>query len=121
MEDELPAGTGGVKLLVETAKADASLLKDCDHLDELPQGSGQAVESPHDEGVPRAEAVKDLGQLRPIGPSAAGTLDEDPVAAGGGQLVDLEVGALIDRRDSRVAEGLVHGERRIRTQLRGGG
>ncbi len=77
---------------VEAAKADASLLEGCDHLDELPERSGQAVESPHDEGVPRPEAVKDLGQLWPIGPSPAGTLHEDAEAAGGGQLVDLESG-----------------------------
>ncbi len=53
-----------------------------------------------------AEAVEGLGQLRPMALSTAGALDEDPVAAGGGDLVDLEVGGLID---SRVAEGLLHG------------
>jgi hypothetical protein len=109
VEDELSAGAGGVQLLVEAAKADAVLLETRDDLDEVPQGSSQTVESPDDQGIPRPEAVEGLGQLRTIGLSAGGALDEDLVAAGGGELVDLEVGVLIDGRDSRVAEGLLHG------------
>ena len=92
MEDELPAGARGVELLVAAAQTDASLLEGPDHLDELPQGSSQAVQPLHDEDVPRPEAVEDVSQLRPISPSLAGTLDEDPVAAGGGEFVDLKVG-----------------------------
>jgi hypothetical protein len=37
-------------------------------------------------------------------------LNEDPVAAGRGELVDLEVEVLVGRRHPSVAEGLVHVE-----------
>ncbi|HEV2069133.1 MAG TPA: hypothetical protein VGR26_05015 [Acidimicrobiales bacterium] len=84
------------------------LLESHDDLDEVPKGSGHEVEFPDDEGVARPEAVQRLGQLRAIGLSAPGTLDEDPVAAGRGEFVDLEVGVLIDGRDSGVADGLLH-------------
>lgn len=52
------------------------------------------------EGVLRPEAVKDSGQLRPIGPRAAGVLNEDPMAAGGGEFVGLEAGASVRGRNS---------------------
>jgi hypothetical protein len=57
VEDQAPGGAGGVDPLVEAAEADAPLLEGGDDVDELPHGSGQAVESPSDQGVARSEVV----------------------------------------------------------------
>jgi hypothetical protein len=54
--------------------------------------------------------VEGLRQLRSLGPGAGGVLNEDAVAAGRGELVDLEVGVLVGRRHPGVAEGLVQVE-----------
>ena len=52
----------------------------------------------------RPQLVQDLLQGGPVGAGAAGRLDEDPVAAGGIQRVDLELWLLIGGGDVGVAE-----------------
>jgi hypothetical protein len=51
VEDQAPAGAGGVDALVEASEADASFLEGGDEVDEVPQGPRQAVEYPNDQGV----------------------------------------------------------------------
>ena len=51
VEDELAAG-GGVDRLLETAEPDTAVGQAGDHVDEMPEGAAEAVELPHDQGVP---------------------------------------------------------------------
>ncbi len=60
--------------------------------------------------------VDGLVELRQLGPGAGCVLDEDPVAPGGGELVNLEIGALVGRRHPGVAKGRVHEKRCSRTR-----
>jgi hypothetical protein len=52
------------------------------------------------EGVAGAQLVEDQGEGGPVGAGAAGGLSERPVAAGGLQRVDLELGLLVDGGDA---------------------
>ena len=55
---------------------------------------------PDHEGVAGAQLVEGQGEGGPVGAGAAGGLSEHPVAAGGLQRVDLELGLLVDGGDA---------------------
>jgi hypothetical protein len=79
-----------------------------DGVDQVAEGAAEPVELPHDQGVAGAELVHDGGELGPVGAGAAGPVDKDPVAAGLGEGVDLEVGVLVGGGDAGVAEQVAH-------------
>jgi hypothetical protein len=56
VEDELAAG-GGVDRLLEAAEPDAALGQPGDGVDQVAQGTPQAVQFPDDEGVTGAQLV----------------------------------------------------------------
>jgi hypothetical protein len=45
-----------------------------------------------------------LDENRTVGAASAGRLDKDPIAAGGIQRVDLELGVLVGGGDAGIAE-----------------
>lgn len=63
MEHELAAGGCGVNILGERPEPDFAVRERSDGFDEVPQGSAEPVESPHDERVARPELVEDLGEF----------------------------------------------------------
>jgi hypothetical protein len=68
------------------------------------EGAAEAVELPDDQGVARAQLVQELGEGGAVGAGAAGGLGEDPIAAGSGKGVDLELGMLVGGGDAGIAE-----------------
>jgi hypothetical protein len=59
--------------------------------------------------------VEDLGEDGPVGAGAAGGLGEDPVAAGSGEGVDLDVEVLVGGGDAGVAEQVSYAPERPTT------
>ena len=59
--------------------------------------------------------VQDLGEGGPVGAGAAGGLGEHPVAAGGLQGVDLELGLLVGGGDAGIAKQMAHARDRLTT------
>jgi hypothetical protein len=109
VEDELAAGGGGVDRLLKAAEPDPALGQARDGVDQMAQGTAQPVQFPNDQGVARAELVQKLLEGRAVSPGAAGGLSEYPVAAGGGEGVDLEVWLLVGGGDADIAEQVSHG------------
>jgi hypothetical protein len=58
----------------------------------VPEGAAKAVKLPGDQGVTGPQLVQDLLEDRAVAAGAAGGLGEHPVAAGGNEGVDLELG-----------------------------
>jgi hypothetical protein len=79
-------------VLLQAAEADATVGQPGDGVDQVAQGAAEPVELPDDQGVAGAELVQDLLEDRAVGRGAAGGLDEDPVAAGALERVDLQAG-----------------------------
>jgi hypothetical protein len=115
VEDELAAGGGGVDRLLEAAEPDPALGQPSDRVDKMAQGAAEPIELPHDQGVAGAQLVQQLLEGGPVGAGAAGGLGEHPVAAGGSEGVDLELGVLVGGGDAGVAEQVSHGRERRRT------
>ena len=61
-----------------------------DGVDQVPQGSAEAVQFPDDQGVAGPQLVQELVEGGAVGAGTAGGLGEHPVAAGAVQGVDLE-------------------------------
>jgi hypothetical protein len=89
---------------LEAAEPDAALGQAGDGVDEMPQGAAEAVEFPDDQGVAGAQLVEDLLEGGPVGAGAAGRFGEHPMAAGGSEGVDLELGLLVGSGDAGIAE-----------------
>jgi hypothetical protein len=66
----------------------------------MPERAAEAVQLPDDQSVAQPELVEELLEGGPVGAGAAGGLGEHPIAAGGLQRVDLEVGLLVDGGDA---------------------
>ncbi len=64
VEDEAPAGAGGVELLGEAAEVDAPVPQAGDNLDQVLQGPPEPVETPHDQRVAGLEAFHEPLELR---------------------------------------------------------
>ena len=60
MEDQLPAGGGGVDRLGDALKPDLPIGKTGDRLDEVLEGAAQPVKAPDDQGVARANLAERL-------------------------------------------------------------
>jgi hypothetical protein len=95
---------GGVDLLLQAAEPDATLGQAGDGVDQVTQRPAKAVQLPDDQGVAGAELVQQLLEDRVVGAGAAGGLGEDPVAAGRGEGVDLQVWLLVGGGDASVAQ-----------------
>ena len=94
---------------------DAALGQAGDGVDQVAQRPAQPVRLSHRQGVARAELVQELLEGGPVGAGAAGGLGEDPVAAGRGEGVDLQVGLLVGGGDAGVAEQVSHAHDGCRT------
>jgi hypothetical protein len=70
MEDELAARGGGVDRLLEAPEPDPTLGEARDGVDQVPKGTTEPVQLPHDQGVAGAQLVQDLLEDRE--PSWAG-------------------------------------------------
>jgi len=81
----------------------------------MPQGAAEPVELPDDQGVAGPQLVEDLLEGGAVGAGAAGGLSEHPIAAGGSEGVDLELGVLVGGGDAGVAEQVSHAADRCRT------
>jgi hypothetical protein len=75
-----------------------------DGVDQVAEGSAEAVEFPDDEGVAGAQLVQELLKYGTVGAGAAGGLGEHPIAAGGSEGVDLELWLLVGGRDTGIAK-----------------
>ena len=64
---------------------------------------------------PGAQLVQDLFEDRAIAAGAASRLGEYPIAAGGLQRVDLELGLLVGGGDAGVAKQMTHAADRLTT------
>jgi hypothetical protein len=95
VEDELAARSGGIDRLLQAAKPDTALSEVGDGVDQVPQRPAQPIKLPHHQGVAGAELVQGLVEDWAVGAGAAGRFGEDPVAAGRGEGVDLEVWLLV--------------------------
>lgn len=105
----LPPQRGGVDLFLQAAKANVALLQVGDGVDQVAQGATESVELPDNQGVAWSQLVKDLHQLGSLVESAAGSVGEDPIAAGCLERVELQVRMLIGRRHARITEQVQHG------------
>jgi hypothetical protein len=104
VEDQPPAGGGGVELLVQGGEADLAALEVGDHGDEVFHGAAVPVEAGDDEGVAFGEegmAGLKLGAQRGLAGLLVG---EDPAAAGLFEGVDLPFEVLATGRDPGVAD-----------------
>ena len=63
VEDQLPAGCGGVEPLGQRSEPDAAVGERGHGVGEVPHGAPEPVEAPHHEGIPGAEVVEAAGQL----------------------------------------------------------
>ncbi len=68
------------------------------------EAAPEPVEPPDDERVAGAQLVERLGQPGPLRLPPAHAVGEEPVAAGGGQRVELEVEGLLPGRDPGVTD-----------------
>jgi hypothetical protein len=93
---------------LQPPEPDAAVGQGADGVDQVAQRPAQPVQLPHHQGVARAQLVEDLVQRRSGGQGAAGGVEEDPVAAGRLQRVDLQVGVLVAGRDAGLAEEVGH-------------
>jgi hypothetical protein len=71
MEDELPAGGGGVDRLLQAPEPDTTVGELTDGVDQVAQRAPEAVELPHHEGVARAQLVQELLEGGAVGAGAA--------------------------------------------------
>ena len=99
---------GGVDCLLEAAEPNPTVGEAGDGVDQVAQGAAEAVEFPDDQGVTGPQLVQDLLESGSVGAGAAGGLGEDPIAAGSGEGVDLELGVLVGGGDAGVAEQVSH-------------
>jgi hypothetical protein len=94
---------------------DAALGQAGNGVDQVAERPPQPVQLPYQQGVARAELVKELLEGGAVGAGAAGGLGEDPVAAGALDGVDLEVWLLVGGGDADVAEQVSHADDGCRT------
>lgn len=64
VEHRPTAGRGCVDALAQRTDPDAALAQRGDDVDEVAQRPAEAVQAPHHQGVPRAQRLKNLVQLR---------------------------------------------------------
>jgi hypothetical protein len=81
----------------------------------MAQGAAEPVEFPDDQGVAGPQLVEELFEGGAVGAGAAGRLDKHPVAAGGLQSVDLQLGVLVGGGDAGIAEQVSHAADRLRS------
>ncbi len=104
VEDE-SAGRGvGVDGLREAPEVLALLPQRRDYVQQIPHGTPQAVQAPHNKGVTRVEVIQGGRELRAPAAGAGGVLGEDPHATGNLQRIDLRLGRLLERGDAGVAD-----------------
>jgi len=104
VEDELPAGAGGVDVFLQALESDAVFVKHVDRSYQLFQGPAEPVESPDNQGVAVPHEIEGLGEPGPEGLGAAGLVGEDLLAAGLGEGVVLQGQVLVLGGNSSVAE-----------------
>jgi hypothetical protein len=100
---------------LEAAEPDPTVGQAGDGVDEMSEGAAEPVEFPDDQGVARAQLIEELLEDVPVGAGAAGGLGEHPVAAGGCEGVDLELGMLVGGGDAGVPEQVSHAADRLTT------
>jgi hypothetical protein len=108
VEHEPSAGRGRVYVLGQAAKADPSLVKHGDRVDQVPQRPAETIKAPNHQRVTRPQMIKATLQLRPRLERARSSVDEHPRAAGACQRVALQIGVLLDRRHPGVADQVTH-------------
>ena len=79
-------------------------LKLLDHREQMADGTGQAVEPDHDQGVAAADFAEDPSKHRPVAVCPGRVLLVDGAASGGAELVALGIGALLIGGDPGVAD-----------------
>ena len=104
VEDELAAGGGGVDLLGEGAKPDATLLEGADGFDQVGEGASQPIQAPHDEHVTWPELLQGLVQTRSLGFGAADRVGKEALTPGLLQGVALQVKRLLLGGDAGIAD-----------------
>jgi hypothetical protein len=124
VEDELAAAGRRVDALPEAAEPDTPVAEGSEGLDQVAERPAEAVELPDDDRVPPVGEGQGLPQAHPRGAGPVGGVGEDPLAAGLGQGVVLEVEFLVGGRDAGVADehgplrGLIVPEPAPRVKLR---
>ena len=99
--------------LLEAAEPDAAVIQPGDGLDQVAQGAAEPVQLPDHQGVAGPELVQHPRERGPVVEGPAGGLGEHPVAAGGGEGVDLELRLLVGGGDAGIASRCpIAGERR---------
>jgi hypothetical protein len=95
---------GGVDWILQGTEVRALRFQLLDDAEQMPDGTGEAVEPHHHQGLAGADAVQQLRQHRTAPVRAGGVLLVDHRAAGGAQFVRLRVGVLLLGRDPGVAD-----------------
>ena len=95
MEDQLPAGGGGVDVLGDALEANVPVVQAGDRLDEMGEGAAEPVESPDNQSVAGADVVEGFVEAYALLLSAGCSVGEDPGAAGLLQGVFLEIKGLV--------------------------
>ncbi len=104
MKHEFAGGGRGVNVLGERPEADLAVSECRDGFDEVAKQPAEPVEPPHDERVARPQLVENLGEFLAVVECPGRLVGEHAEATDGFQSVALEVGILVERRDTRVAE-----------------
>ncbi|VAY89286.1 hypothetical protein CARN8_6010012 [mine drainage metagenome] len=112
MKLQLTGRAPRLDLFHEALESDALALKLGDDLHQVGQAAAEAIKPPHHKGVPGAQRLSALLKLRPVGGLPAAGLFVDDYAPGLLERVALQVQVLVFRRDSGVADALIHGQNR---------
>ncbi len=98
VEEEFAACGGGVESFCEGAECDAAFAEVVDGVDDVGDGSSEAVEFPNDEDITvvLAEVVQAFGELGALRFRAGFVVGEDPDRSGLAECVLLQFGVLFE-------------------------
>jgi len=108
MEKQPALGRTGVDVARQHLERLFLLLEFMSGLDDLFEGSRQPGEPPDNQGIAWAHVFECGFEFRAVTMRAGGLLDVEPFAPGLFQGVDLQLGVLVESRDSRVADEHLH-------------
>jgi hypothetical protein len=108
VKDELATAGGGVDLFGEALEADAALIQPSHQLDELGEGSAEAIEAPDHEGVTGADILEGLGESGPVCFGTTRRIAEDLLALCCLQSIELQGEILIVGRDAGIPNSIRH-------------
>lgn len=85
-------------------------------IDQVADGSADAVKSPDHQGVAGADLVQELIELRSGFESTGSSVSEDAITAGRGERIVLELCVLVAGRGPGIPEKVSHGSKCINTR-----